>query len=176
MVRLAIINGKYLNFLFKFDNRVMLNKDKKRPYIGVIFKIKGLDYYAPLSSPKPKHKKMKNAVDFMRIKGGELGAINFNNMIPVPLCAVEPVNVADAENIQYKMLLINQIQFFDENDTEIINRATKLYKAYRAKKLRKEVVDRCVNFPQLEKKAKLYNPDFKYIPEITKTKIPKLID
>lgn len=40
-------------------------------------------YFAPLSSPKPKHKRMKNMIDFFKIKDGELGAVNFNNMIPV---------------------------------------------------------------------------------------------
>ena len=41
------------------------------------------EYFAPLSSPKPKHKNMKNTLDFFKIKNGELGAVNFNNMIPV---------------------------------------------------------------------------------------------
>ena len=37
----------------------------------------------PLTSPKPKHLHMKNQIDFLKIKGGEWGAVNFNNMIPV---------------------------------------------------------------------------------------------
>ena len=59
-------------------------KEKElRPFVGVLFEIDGFEYFAPLSSPKPKHKNMKNTIDFFKIKGGELGAINFNNMIPV---------------------------------------------------------------------------------------------
>ena len=45
-----------------------------------LFKIEDCEYFAPLSSPKPKHKKMKNTIDFLKIKNGELGAVNFNNM------------------------------------------------------------------------------------------------
>ena len=54
-----------------------------RPFIGVLFKIETCEYFAPLSSPKTKHKEMKNTIDFFKIKNGELGAVNFNNMIPV---------------------------------------------------------------------------------------------
>lgn len=48
-----------------------------------MFQIDTCEYFAPLSSPKPKHKNMKNIIDFFKIKDGELGAVNFNNMIPV---------------------------------------------------------------------------------------------
>ena len=40
-------------------------------------------YFAPLSSPKPKHLKLKSKLDFLKIDGGKLGAIYFNNMLPV---------------------------------------------------------------------------------------------
>lgn len=40
-------------------------------------------YFVPVSSPKDKHLKMKNPVDFMKLDKGALGAINFNDMIPV---------------------------------------------------------------------------------------------
>jgi len=39
-------------------------------------------YFAPLSSPKPKHLKIKSKLDFLKIDNGKLGAINFNNMLP----------------------------------------------------------------------------------------------
>ena len=57
-----------------------------------------LKYYAPFTSPKPKHLKMKNGKDFRKIKQGEYGAINFNNMIPVPdstLILIDIANIAD---------------------------------------------------------------------------------
>ena len=40
-------------------------------------------YFAPLSSPKLKHLKIKSKIDFLRLDSGKLGAINFNNMLPV---------------------------------------------------------------------------------------------
>ena len=46
--------------------------------------IDGIKYYAQFTSPKAKHKAMKNGKDFRKIGNGILWAINFNNMIPVP--------------------------------------------------------------------------------------------
>lgn len=53
-----------------------------RKYIGVVFEINKFSYFAPLSSFKPKHKKMKESVDFIKIK--DYAVIDINNMIPVP--------------------------------------------------------------------------------------------
>ena len=83
--KLVIIDKNYCDYLRKYDSKVPYNFDKKqnRPFVGVLFKINNVSYFAPLSSPKPKHLKMHNAIDFLKIDNGNLGAINFNNMIPV---------------------------------------------------------------------------------------------
>ncbi len=159
LIRLVYVDSKYIRYLFSYDKKVMYNKGQKRPYLGILFEVRGHKYYAPLTHPKEKFKTMKNSEDFMRIKGGTLGAINFNNMIPVVDNSVQPIEVSQIEDVKYKMLLINQLRFFDQYDTDIINRATKLYKAYKSKKLRKAVYDRCCNFFVLEKKSKEYNPN-----------------
>lgn len=60
-----------------------------RKYIGIVLEINGLSYFAPLSSFKQKHKKMKEGVDFIKIR--DYAVININNMIPVPkaLCRID---------------------------------------------------------------------------------------
>lgn len=83
VIKIILVSEKYINYLFKFDNNVRYNKGESRPYIGILLEVNGNKYYAPLSSPKPKFLKMKNCEDFMRIDSGKLGAINFNNMIPL---------------------------------------------------------------------------------------------
>lgn len=165
-IRLVNVDSKYIRFLFAADNHVMYNKGQKRPYIGILFEVKGHKYYAPLTHPKPKFKNMKNTEDFMKIKGGDLGAINFNNMIPVRNEAVKVINVSNIVDSKYKLLLIQQIEFFDDNETEIINRATKLYRSYKNGRLRKTVAARCCNFTVLENRAKFYNPN--YVPKDNK--------
>ncbi len=84
-LKLVRLDSDYCDYLRKFDNRVPYNyNDKKlRPFVGVLFQVDNCKYFAPLSSPKPKHLKMKNTIDFLRLDSGKLGAINFNNMLPV---------------------------------------------------------------------------------------------
>lgn len=53
----------------------------KRPFLGIVLTINDFSYYAPLTSPKPKHIKMKDQIDFIKINDGHWGAINLNNMI-----------------------------------------------------------------------------------------------
>lgn len=53
-----------------------------RKYIGGVFEINNFSRFVPLSSFKPKHKKMKEGVDFVKIK--DYAVINIINMIPVP--------------------------------------------------------------------------------------------
>ena len=77
------IKDEYINYLKKYDAKVADNKKGKRPYVGVVLEIDGIKYYTPFTSPKEKHRKMKNTKDFRKINQGIYGAINFNNMIPV---------------------------------------------------------------------------------------------
>lgn len=79
------INSKYCDYLRKYDSKVSYNYGNKelRPFIGVLFMIDKCEYFAPLSSSKPKHKILKNTLDLLKIDSGKLGVINLNNMIPV---------------------------------------------------------------------------------------------
>lgn len=84
-LKIVIVNSDYCDYLRKSDNKVAYNKNEKelRLFIWILFQIDTCEYFALLSSPEPKHKNMKNTLDFFKIKDGELGAVNFNNMIPV---------------------------------------------------------------------------------------------
>lgn len=163
-IRLVNVNSNYIRYLYKFDDKVMYNKGQKRPYIGILFEVKGHKYYAPLTHPKEKFATMKNDVDFMRIRAGRYGAINFNNMIPVLDSEVQVIDVSSVTDIKYKLILIQQIIFFDEFETEIINKATKLYKSYNNGTIRESVKNRCCNFKKLEAISKKYDPNFKFKP------------
>jgi len=150
------IDENYINFLREFDKKVCYNKDESRPYIGILFTVKTVMYFAPLSSPRDKFKKRKNDVDFMRIDGGKLGYINFNNMIPVTDNAILPKKIEDIKATNYKKLLYKQLNWFRKKEDEIVYKASKLYKSYKNRTLRQNVYERCCNFFLLEKKMKLY--------------------
>ena len=57
--KIVKVDANYCGFLRKYDEKVVYNAGLKelRPFIGVLFKIDKFEYFAPLSSPKIKHKK-----------------------------------------------------------------------------------------------------------------------
>ena len=95
-----MVDTRYCDYLRQFDPCVPYTMDQKaiRPFVGIVFSLNGFQYYAPLTSPKPKHLHMKNQVDFLKINRGEWGAVNFNNMIPVPPESLAKVQIKILEN------------------------------------------------------------------------------
>lgn len=61
------IKDDYIAYLKKYDSKVSDNKHSQRPYVGIVLQINGINYYTPFSSPKSKHKHMKNSKDFRKI-------------------------------------------------------------------------------------------------------------
>ncbi len=135
-LKIVRVNSDYCDYLRKFDNKVSYNKNKKelRPFIGVLFKIDYYEYFAPLSSPKVKHKSMKNTLDFFKIKEGDLGAVNFNNMIPVNQNNYSLIDLKrktlDIEELKYQQLLIEQLNWLNSNYYQVKNKSYKLYQLY----------------------------------------------
>ena len=163
---LVRIDSKYCNYLRKFDERVPFNHSNKelRPFIGVLFKVNNIKYFAPLSSPKQKHLKMKSKLDFLRLDGGRLGAINFNNMIPVRDINIEKIDL-DKECIliserKYQKLLKEQIFWLNRNSEKLYDRSRKLYNSYVRGILDKNIMDRCCNYKLLEEKCVLYEDSY----------------
>ena len=69
----------------KYDSKVpyIAGIKELRPFIGVLFMIGQVEYFAPLWGSKPKHKILKILLTYKKIDEGNYGVINFNNMIPV---------------------------------------------------------------------------------------------
>lgn len=49
------VKDDYIQFLRNYDIKVAENKYESRPYVGVVFQIGEISYYAPFTSPKAKH-------------------------------------------------------------------------------------------------------------------------
>ena len=120
------IKDAYVSYLRGYDSKVPENKGQRRPYIGFVVQIGNLEYYALLSSPKKKHLKMKNTKDFRKIGGGKYGAINFNNMIPVPIAELLYFDIQKEPDINYRNLLQNQQRLITADENEIIKTAKNL--------------------------------------------------
>ena len=164
---LVKVDSKYCDYLRKFDNKVVYNKNNKelRPFIGVILKVNEVLYFAPLSSPKIKHLNMKDNLDFMKINHGNLGVVNFNNMIPV---LKENYTLIDLNNkptnnqdLTYYYLLLAQLSWLNAHRLQVIRKATHLYDLYITNKLSPNIKKRCCNFPLLEEKCINYKPTLK---------------
>ena len=158
------ISTEYCDYLRQFDNKVAYNMNEKelRPFIGILFIVNDCEYFAPLSSPKPKHLKMKNMIDFIRIKDGELGAVNFNNMIPVTPKNYTFVEITQNKSLsyaesRYRYMLEYQLNWLNENIDQIHNKSFNLYDKYVSNKLPDVIKSRCCNFALLEEKCKEYN-------------------
>lgn len=160
---LVRLDSKYCNYLRQFDNKVPYNYDEKelRPFVGVLFVVNACQYFAPLSSPKAKHKKMKTKLDFFKLDNGNLGAINFNNMIPVTDKNIVKLDL-DKECLtiseeKYTKLLKEQIFWLNRNNEKLYTRSRKLYDKYINGVLDPNIAKRCCNFKLLEEKCIEYN-------------------
>ena len=160
-LKLVVIDKDYCDYLRKYDNKVPYNFAKKqnRPFVGVLFNIGKIKYFAPLSSPKPKHLKMHNNIDFLKIDKGNLGAINFNNMIPVLNNNITLLNLESKylSKEEYKLLLKKQIRWLNRHNYQVFNKSKHLYNMYNNNHLDKNIAKRCCNFKLLEEKCLEYN-------------------
>lgn len=129
-----------------------------RPFVGIVVICNEKQYCIPLSSPKAKHKSMKNDVDFHRVldsKGKLIGVLDFNNMIPVREDVLQKVIIRigphDSEEIKrYKNLMIDQLNFCQHNQDIIIAKANKLYKFVDKRNTSRQLKQRCLKWSRLE--------------------------
>ncbi len=164
MLKIVNISDIYLNYLSNVDNRVPKEhiNSKRRPFAGVLLTVDRTKYFAPLSSPKPKHKRLSNkSLDVFKLKDGELGIVNLNNMIPVCDKAIIEFDInnlpdKDIKDMQYKVLLQEQVREIRKHEIRIIKKAKILYQQVVYKKCSDTLLLRCCDFIKLEAAAKAY--------------------
>lgn len=111
-LKIVKVDYRYCDYLRKFDNKVAYNVGNKelRPFIGVLFEIENMKYFALLSSPKEKHSRLKNTLDLLKIDGGKFVVINFNNMIPVYENNYEELDLNDVGTTLKEQQRMNLLQ------------------------------------------------------------------
>ena len=165
------LTSNYLKYLGIYENKVSLKSN--RPFIGIVFKVNNKEYFAPLSSPKEKHKGMKTNIDFFKIDKGNLGIINFNNMIPVinnDLCRnkldLELLSKSlNTDDIKYFRLLKNQLEYCERNKNIILAKAEKIYNIFtknldKLSESQKKMYRRVINFKVLEHASKEFEKEY----------------
>ena len=157
-IKLYEIDNDYINHLSAFAPHLFLNKkpgqSNERKYIGIVFEINGFDYFAPLSSFKDKHRKMKDGVDFLKVK--DYAVINLNNMFPAPESTRKYVNISAEKDPHYRALLLAEYRYIKSIQDKIRKNAQALYKIKLKDGESTALAKRCNNFAVLEKASKEY--------------------
>ncbi len=157
--KLVRIDDRYIRYLKGCDDRVQNNKNKRRPYVGVVLTVSSYNYFVPMESPKPNHKNLKTATHILKLDDGRLGILGFNNMIPVHESALISFDIEKEPDEKYSELLKRQITYINRRKADIYERASKTY--YKATKGNNKFLnDICCDFKKLERACKHYNPNF----------------
>ena len=129
LLRFYTIKDDFINKMKSLDSKIQNNYGGARPYVGVLLVINGLNYYAPLSSYKPKQDKINNITVFkLHEKGNpnnKLGVIHINNMFPVTDDQLIEITIDITD--KYGRLLQNQYEFILHFQDQIQAQAQQLY-------------------------------------------------
>ncbi|WP_337742627.1 type III toxin-antitoxin system ToxN/AbiQ family toxin [Fusobacterium gonidiaformans] len=166
-IKFYILKGKYIDYLREVDTRVQKNKNESRPYIGIVYTVGDFNYFSPLASPKDKHIRMKNRIDFIKIDNGKLGIINLNNSVPVNKNELKLLDIDSLKNSlkieekKYGILCEDQLIWCNDNLERIEKNFKKLYTLSVNGKLPESIRDRCCDFGALEKQCLGYTTKLK---------------
>ncbi|MCI5883099.1 MAG: type III toxin-antitoxin system ToxN/AbiQ family toxin [Eubacterium sp.] len=155
-LKLYEINPKYIKYLAQYQEHIFISDGNKasRKYIGIVLQINEMNYFAPLSSFKPKHKKMKESVDFIKIC--DYAVININNMVPVPEGEYHLVDVNGTKDMQYRYLMQAESREINRQRNRIIKNADIVYKHKLRNGDTTPLARRTNDFKELEKRCKQY--------------------
>ena len=150
------VNPVYVKYLSAYQEHIFFSEGDKssRKYIGIVLEINGFKYFAPLSSFKPKHKKMSEGVDFIKIK--DYAVININNMIPVPDGEFYLVDVNGTKDPHYRFLLQAESREINRQRNRILKNADIVYKHKLRNGDATPLAKRTNDFVKLEKACKSY--------------------
>ena len=159
-LRFYHIQEEYIAYLHRVDRRVQFNKSERRPYVGIVLKVNGHNYYVPLESPKPNHANIKSNGPILKLDEGRLGIMGFNNMVPVKSGQLIDFDIAAMTDKTYQTLLLKQLHYCAKNKGIIERRAINTYtKQIGGNNPFYERV--CCDFRSLEAACRRYNPKWK---------------
>ena len=154
------IQAAYVDYLAQYAPHLFRNRQEgqanERKYIGVVLRVGANDYFAPLSSFKAKHQRMKEGLDFIKIR--RYGVINLNNMFPVPPGACSYVDFASVRDTKYRSLLLAEYRFVKSIQDKIRKNAAALYKHKLVNGDSTPLAKRCNDFALLETMCAEYVP------------------
>lgn len=159
-IKIYGVEDAYIKYLSQYQEHLFLHEggDFGRKYIGTVLEINGFYYFAPLSSFKSKHKKMKESVDFIKIK--DYAVININNMIPIPKEQLIELDINAEKDPHYKFLLQAESREINRQKNRIRKNAEIVYNHKKRYKDSTPLAKRTNDFVLLEKKCREYESTF----------------
>ena len=155
-IQLYEINHAYIDYLSPYAPHLFHNKQPfqqhERKYIGILLKVNHMHYFAPLSSFKPKHKKMEESLDLIKLKN--YAVININNMFPVPEGQYTYVNISNETDFRYRTLLLSEYRIIKKLQDRIQKNAAIVYRHKLEKGTSTPLAKRCNDFISLENACK----------------------
>lgn len=162
-IELYEVSPEYVDYLVPYAPHLFQNKQlgqhNERKYVGIILNVNNMKYFAPLSSFKLKHTRMKNGLDFVKV--GNYAVININNMFPVPDGEYTYVDIPKVKDLQYRKLLITEYRIIRKLQDKIKNNAAEVYKHKINKGNETALAKRCNDFVLLEEKYREYSKQYK---------------
>lgn len=156
-IKIYQVDSCYVDYLVPYAPHLFHNKkigqQNERKYIGIVLHINGLDYFAPLSSFKEKHYRMKETIDFIKIKN--YAVINLNNMFPVESKYYTYVDISLEYNLKYKALLLAEYRVIKSIQDKLRKNAAVIYKL-KTSGVQSSMTKRCNDFPKLEELCLAY--------------------
>ncbi|MDE7293017.1 MAG: type III toxin-antitoxin system ToxN/AbiQ family toxin [Oscillospiraceae bacterium] len=166
MIKWKILDEEYTDFLRNnYEPRIPYTdygKDKYKPFFGELFRVGRLVYVTQVTSPKPRHYKMKNSLDFQKIyiDGRLISCVNLNYMFPVPDKELSDLEYSEidsfvrfaSEKDKSKYIRLLQYELQEINKLPIERNAQILYKR-KYEKPDDYISKRCFDFLYLEQCA-----------------------
>ena len=168
------IDKDYISFLKKYDSRIPnidYGNNGYKPFFSPLFEKDGLVYVTQISSTKPRHLKMKESIDFVKIfnktNKNLISVINLNYMFPVPKSEIIEVKYKNIDNfrtfssLDEKNKYINLLKYEMKviNNKNIQAQALKVYNSVNTDSFLK---NRSLPFLLLEEKATEYRKEKQY--------------
>ena len=150
------VKSEYIQYLSNYQKHLFLhtNEKGKRKYIGIVFQINGMNYFAPLSSYKTKHVQMRESVDFIKIK--DYAVINLNNMIPIPHSQIVEIDINKEEDMSYRYVLQAESREINRQKNRIRKNAEIVYRHKKLNGNMTALAKRTNDFKLLEKLCREY--------------------
>jgi len=168
------IDKDYISFLKNYDSRIPnidYGNNGYKPFFSPLFEKDGLVYVTQVFSKKPRHLKMKESIDFVKIfdKTNKklISVINLNYMFPVPKSEIIEVKYKNIDNfrtfssLDEKNKYINLLKYEMKviNNKNIQAQALKVYNSVNTDSFLK---NRSLSFLLLEEKAIEYSEEKQY--------------